>query len=252
MKEVVAKPSLLDLAVEVATGGRDDSHVGGDRLSCSDRAYLATVDGAKQLRLKLRRQVPDFVEEQCAPIRLDEDPSPRFGGPGKRPLRVAEELGLHQVLGHHRAVEDHEGLLSSWPLLVQGLRQRLLARARLTLDDHGDVCLRQALAQRIEAAHRPTGTLNPAERLARVQGRSRSRFGREAEHTSPDLEFGMRVDPRRPQQRAPYPCAVGGVEVLYAEKSLVPFQRQMPTRNGRIGEAQRACSAGADQHATRM
>src|SRR5262249_28227153 len=52
MKQIVAEAPLLDLAVEIAPGRRDDAYVDPERALGADTSNLGPLDGAKELRLQ--------------------------------------------------------------------------------------------------------------------------------------------------------------------------------------------------------
>ncbi len=103
--------------------------------SCSTRSTLACVFGA---------HVADFVEEDRAAIGLLELADLLLGGAGERPLLVAEELRLDQLLGNRRAVDLDEPLAAAQAVAVDRARDELLADAALALDQHGRVGRRRA------------------------------------------------------------------------------------------------------------
>ena len=85
---------------------RDHAHVDLDRLGAADAADLALLQHAQELRLHLRPDVADLVEEQraaAAPPRTGR--AWRATAPVKAPLRVAEQLALEQRLGERGAVD---------------------------------------------------------------------------------------------------------------------------------------------------
>ena len=68
----------------------------------------AILEHAQQLHLRLERRVVDLVEEHRA-ARLRPSAGRRsLHGARERAARVAEELGLHQLVGNRRAVDRHE------------------------------------------------------------------------------------------------------------------------------------------------
>jgi len=67
---------------------------------------------------------------------------------------MSEQNALDEVLGDRAAVDGHERLAGALALALDGARDQLLADARLTLDQHGDVGGGGALAERDDALHR--------------------------------------------------------------------------------------------------
>src|SRR5262249_13611989 len=140
--QVLAEPSLVDLALEVAVRRRDHPHVDTTRLRLADTADLTRLEGAEQLRLKLERELADFVEEDRPPVGRFESAHAITVGTGKRAAHVAEELALDEVRADRTAVDDDERLVGARAPLHDLRRHELLARAALALDEDVDVALR--------------------------------------------------------------------------------------------------------------
>src|SRR5207248_3248048 len=58
---------------------------------------------------------------------------------GECTLLIAEELGLDQQIRYRRAIHGDEGAFPPRRLVVDRLREQLLAGARFAQDEHGDV-----------------------------------------------------------------------------------------------------------------
>src|SRR3989449_10828212 len=67
-----------------------------------------SLQEVEQLRLQLRAEVGDFVEEQRAPVRDLDQPTLGLPRIGEGTLLVSEQFGLEQVGGKRRAVDLHE------------------------------------------------------------------------------------------------------------------------------------------------
>ena len=81
--------------------------------TCTERRAADALEAllferAQDLRLQRERQVANLVEEQRAAVRDLELAQLARGGAGERPLLVAEQLGLEQVLRNRRAVDGDE------------------------------------------------------------------------------------------------------------------------------------------------
>ena len=72
------------------------------------RSTSLLLQHAQHLGLRLRAHVADFVEEDRAAVGLLELADLLLGGAGERPLLVAEQLRLDQLLGNRGAVHLHE------------------------------------------------------------------------------------------------------------------------------------------------
>ncbi len=109
VEEVLAEAALLDLLLQVAVGRGDDAHVHGDQLAAADPLDLARLDRAEQLRLGLRAQVADLVEEEGAAVGQLELAPALTGRAGERATLMSEHLALDQVARYGGAVDTHEG-----------------------------------------------------------------------------------------------------------------------------------------------
>jgi hypothetical protein len=94
--------------------------------------------------LRLQAHVADLVEKNRAFVGLLELANLFFRGAGERPLLVAEQLRLDQVVGDRRAVHLHEPLTRAKAVAMDGARHQLLADAALASDEDG--CRRRRCA----------------------------------------------------------------------------------------------------------
>ncbi|MNW15942.1 hypothetical protein D3C71_2146110 [compost metagenome] len=74
----------------------------------ADPVKLTVRQHPQQASLGVSRHVTDFIEEQGAAIGLFKAPAPQVGGTGECAFFVAEQLGLHQVLGDRCHVQGDE------------------------------------------------------------------------------------------------------------------------------------------------
>ena len=100
----------------------------------ADAGDLAVLQHAQQLDLRGQRHVAHLVEEHRAAVGVLELAHPVGRGVGERPLDVAEQLALQDVLAQGGAVQRHERLVLARAVLVDGLGDQLLAGAGLALD----------------------------------------------------------------------------------------------------------------------
>jgi hypothetical protein len=94
-EQILAKPTFLDLELEVAVDRRHDAHVDRDLLAATDPEHAPRLERAQELRLGGERQLADLVEEHDAAAR------------GFEPL-VSEQLALDQRIGQRSAVDRDE------------------------------------------------------------------------------------------------------------------------------------------------
>jgi hypothetical protein len=106
---------------------------------------LLLLQHAQNLGLRLRAHVAHFVEEDGAAVRLLELPDLLLGRARERPLLVAEQLRLDQLLGNRGAVHLDEALRGPGAVAVDGPRHELLADAALAEQQHGGARRRGAL-----------------------------------------------------------------------------------------------------------
>jgi hypothetical protein len=97
---------------------------------------LPLLQDAQHLGLHGRRHVPHLVEEEGAAVGQLELPLAGRHRAGEGAALVAEELALHQLGRHRRAVHLHEGAALAPRALVEGPGHQLLAGAVLPGDQH--------------------------------------------------------------------------------------------------------------------
>ena len=110
--EVLAEVALGDVFLEVPVGRGDDPHVHPPLLGGAERANLAFLQHAQELRLEREGHLRHFVEKERAAVGNLEEALLVFVGAGEAALAMPEELALEEVLGHRRAVLAHEELVA--------------------------------------------------------------------------------------------------------------------------------------------
>ena len=137
--EILAEAAVVDQIDQVLIGGRDQPDIDLDRLLAADGIDLAVLQGAQQLDLGFERQFADLVEEERAPIGLDELAGVLLGGAGEGALLVAEQDALDQIFGNGAAIDGDEGLAGAVALALDGAGDQLLADAGFALDQDRDL-----------------------------------------------------------------------------------------------------------------
>src|SRR5262249_39752197 len=112
-----------------------------------------SLDGAEELRLERGVEIADFVDEERSAVRLLEEAAVLRERAGEGAALVSEELALDQRRRDGGAIEDDERPRGARPGFVERLGERLLARARLALDDDRHVALGDPLAREVQPAH---------------------------------------------------------------------------------------------------
>src|SRR2546430_13270556 len=103
--EIGAEGSAADLLFELAIRRRDQSHIDGLRLRASHWNHFTLLEHSKQLDLRGRRRLADFVEEEASFGGGGEEATLVLDCTGERSLHVTEQLALEQALRQCAAVD---------------------------------------------------------------------------------------------------------------------------------------------------
>src|SRR5262249_48821016 len=119
---------------------------------------LALLEDTQQLRLEGQWKLSDLVEEHCAPIRGFEQARLALPCTRERPLLVAKELALQEMLGKRGTVQPKHRLSGARRVEVNGLGHHLFANTGLAEEEHRNGAGRDALdvgreAARLSALH---------------------------------------------------------------------------------------------------
>ena len=131
VEQVLAERAGRHQLFERPVGGRDEAHVDADAVRAAEPLDLALLQRAQQLHLRRHVHVADLVEEQRAALGQLEAALLERVGAGERALLVAEQLGFDQAAGQRRAAHLDERLLRARRVVVDGVRDHLLAGPRL-------------------------------------------------------------------------------------------------------------------------
>ena len=134
----------LDQPRERAVGRHDDPRVDPARAEAADALDGQILNGAQELGLCGRRQVGHFIEKERPLVGVLELPAATAHA-RRRAFLYSKELGLEQGLDDRGAVDGDEGALAPATELVNLPGDELLARARFTLDENGEICRGDAL-----------------------------------------------------------------------------------------------------------
>ena len=108
VQEIEPEPPGVHLAAQIAIGGGDNPDVDAPRHVLADAAQLAFLDDAQHLRLRPRRQLANLVEKERAAVRFFEHAGALGRRAGERAARVAEQLGLDEVVRQRGTVQRAE------------------------------------------------------------------------------------------------------------------------------------------------
>ncbi len=248
MKQIVAKPTALDVVVDVATCGGDDADVDVNPLVAADVPDLGALDRPQQLPLEVEGKIAELVEQQRAVVSLLEEPHACCHCTGEGPAFVPEELGLDDVRRHGRAVEDDERAFGARTLLVKRAGDDLLARARLTLDQDGDGRRGKALEQWEESPH--CTTLGQERTEARRVGRGLRlllRLTRHEQRAASDRHPLAAHDERLDDEHTLDERAVLRAEIANVETRTRDLERDVASRDGGVRQPQLTRGALTDE-----
>src|ERR1700704_3845114 len=134
IEEIFAESSCRDLVFEFLVRGGDDAHIDADRLVRPHRLETLLLENTQHLGLRAQAHVADFVEEQCAPIRLLEFSDFILAGSREAAFDVPEQLGLDQLLGDGGAIYFDKGLIAAKARGVQGASHQLFSRSAFSVN----------------------------------------------------------------------------------------------------------------------
>ena len=117
----------------------------------ADGQDFAFLQGAQQLGLKCDRQFGDFVEEQRAAVRRQEQPFGRIGRAGEAALAMAKQHRFHHGFRQRGAVDGDEIARRAARLGVEEARHAFLAGAGVALNENGGFAARDPTGKRHEA-----------------------------------------------------------------------------------------------------
>ena len=112
---------------------------------------------------------PISSRNSVPPSASSKRPFLRCSAPVNAPRLVAEQLRLDQAVGQRRAAHLDERLVGARRVVVNGVRDQLLAGARLAADQHGGVGRRHLRHLLVHLAHRPAGADDAREVVALLQ-----------------------------------------------------------------------------------
>ena len=136
IEEILAHRVGGDHRPQIAVGRRHDARVHPPHRRGAHAAEGALLEKREQLRLRAEREVADLVEEQGPSVGdLDQAQLP-LARVREGAALVAEQLALDQRLGNGGAVQLHERTGRARRAVVQHARDRLLAGAALSRDQH--------------------------------------------------------------------------------------------------------------------
>src|SRR5262249_17972018 len=134
-EEVFAEPSSLDFSFQVAVGRGYHAHVDLDRFGLTQGTNLAFLQEAQQIRLRHKRQLAYFVQQERAAVSLANDAFVFPVRAGERAAPIAEEFACDQLRRHASTVERDEFPPAARADGMNRAGDQLFARAGLAGDE---------------------------------------------------------------------------------------------------------------------
>jgi eukaryotic-like serine/threonine-protein kinase len=245
--EIVSKLALVHHASKVTPRGCDDAHRRRTRPVFADPHHLATFEHPEQLRLKIERELTDFVEEYGAAVRGLEHTFTRCDGAGERPRGMTEQHRLGEVRRQRRTIEDDERLPRAATLFVERTSHELFATSGRSFDEDGQIRRREPLEQAEELTHR---LASAKERSKRIPCRLMPlRLVRQVDTNRglAQMKRGAGRNDRAADARPREPRAVPTVEVTNLDPSVVRSELEVKLGHGEIPEHEVGYARAADR-----
>ena len=137
--EVFPELAVADGVEEVDIGGGYHADVCLLDLGRPDLDEFAGLQDAEQADLGRKRQFGHLVEEERSAVRLFEVALAGLDGAGERAFFMAEQFGVDGPFRDAAAVDGQINVMFARAVLVDDLRDDLLAHAALACDQHGEV-----------------------------------------------------------------------------------------------------------------
>src|SRR5450830_213959 len=169
VEKILAEAPLRHRGFEVPVRRGHEADVDRNRMKAAEPFELPLLQDAQELHLGRDGQISHLVQKE-RPL-VGELEAPFLLGPRVRESArlVAEELGLDQALGKRGAAHPHERLARTRRVVVESVRDELLAGSRLSPNEDGCVArggLRDLL---VKLLHRPAVTDDVLQVVAALQ-----------------------------------------------------------------------------------
>src|SRR5262245_35948903 len=130
--EILTKRALLDRPPDVFVGGRDETHIGEDRLGSAHTIEALILEDPQQAALQRERHVPDFIKKHRSAFRhLDLARFP-LDRPGKGALLMTEQLVLKEVFRQRHTIDRDKRFRTAWAPSMNGAGYDFLPRTGFT------------------------------------------------------------------------------------------------------------------------
>ncbi len=238
-------------AREIATRRRDDARVERNPLARADGLHAALGERAKELRLRLERELAELVEKHGAALREDERRAAIAGRTRERSARVTEERRLGEAVRNRSAIDDDERTILARRALVDRLRDELLARSRLAFDEHRQIRRRASLDSREDLAHRGRASVESADLLRLRQSQALGLGGLERDLDRPERKRRLFDEVPLLNAHAGDPNPVLASDIAHANALRSRDELGVHRAHALVIEDERARRVASDEHRIR-
>src|SRR6478672_1590737 len=137
--EVRAKCPVCNGGFQIAISCRYYADIDYNRLRAADAFEFTFLQHPQECNLSVKRQLPDFVEENGSSVRQFKSTEAALHRPGERALFVAKEFGRNQRWGKSCAVHAHEGALRPTRSLMDGAGNQFLTSSSLSTNQNARI-----------------------------------------------------------------------------------------------------------------
>ena len=137
--EILPKPSLVDLPLQIFVGGSYDSNIHLDDLAAPHTLEALLFQNSQDFRLGFQAHVANFVQKKGAMIGQIKASPPPLIGAGESTSLVPKELAFNKILRDCSAVDLDQRTRISGAEMMDGPRHQLFSGAVLTCYQHGGV-----------------------------------------------------------------------------------------------------------------
>ena len=143
VEQIFSEVAGLYQIFQVLMGCGDDADIHFDGGGAAYPVKLAIGQHPQQSSLSVGGHVADFIQKQGAAVGLFKAALAGGPGAGEGAFFVAEQFGFNKVFRNCRHVQGDERVSCSGAVIVQGLGHQFFTGAALTVDQYGDVGVRQ-------------------------------------------------------------------------------------------------------------
>src|SRR5258705_2328911 len=143
--EIASELALGNHLGQVATGGCHHPQIDAQILGAAKPFKFLFLEHAQKLRLQLKRDVADFVQEKRAAISHFETPDLSRNGASEGTSLVTEQFAFEQAKGNCRTIDSYERLFAPQTSFVDRAGDKFLPGSCLTEDENRGISRRHNL-----------------------------------------------------------------------------------------------------------